>query len=109
MTLPTGTGWPDLDQYKDWARIYDPTDDEAIAAALNAVLEATVARCPVLLAIPCPSDVLYACLLWTNRLLSRRNSPDGIVGVNELGIATISRNDKDIIQLLSPYTAMVLG
>lgn len=109
MSLPTGTGWPDLDEYKDWARIRDTKDDVAIDQALTAVLSATVARCPMLADLACPTDVQYAVLLWTNRLLSRRNSPDGIVGVADLGIATISRYDRDIAEMLSPYVEVVIA
>ena len=80
MALPTGLNWPTVDEYKDWARIRDTSDDVAIDQALSAVMEAIVARAPSLATADCPTDVLYATLLWTNRLLSRRNSPDGIVG-----------------------------
>lgn len=109
MPLPTGTEWPDIDEYKIWARIYDISDDGAIQDALDAVQVAIVGRCPSLATAPCPGDVGYAVKLWTNRLLSRRNSPDGIVGVAELGIATIAGFDKDIAQMLRPYQAVVLG
>lgn len=89
----------------------DPTDardDGSIEDALKAVQEGIISRCPSLLALPCPNDVLYATLLWTNRLLARRNSPDGIVGVADLGVATIAKMDKDILEMLSPYVAQVM-
>jgi hypothetical protein len=104
-----GPGWPDVDEYKDWARIRDTTDDVAIDQALSAVQQAILARCPVLATATCPPDALYATLLWTNRLLSRRNSPDGIVGVADLGVATISKADRDVLQLLSPWLEPVLS
>jgi hypothetical protein len=106
-----GPGWPDLTDYKAWARIHDVTDDDAIQDALDAVQNAVIARCPTLAdtATPCPPDVNYATKLWTNRILSRRNSPDGIVGVADLGIATIARFDKDVAQLLSPFIGTVLA
>ena len=111
MTIPTGPGWPDVDEYKDWARIKpdDVRDDVAIDQALSAVASAIVSRCPVLVDALCPPEVVYASLLWTNRLLSRRNSPDGIVGVQDIGIATISRTDKDILQMLSPWVEVVIA
>lgn len=109
MPLPTGLNWPTVDEYKDWARIRDVSDDVAIDQALSAVMEAIVARAPTLATANCPTDVLYATLLWTNRLLSRRNSPDGIVGVADLGVATISRQDRDVLQLLSPWLEPVLS
>jgi hypothetical protein len=109
MPLPTGLNWPTVDEYKDWARIRDTSDDVAIDQALSAVMEAIVARAPTLATADCPTDVLYAVLLWTNRLLSRRNSPDGIVGVADLGVATIAKADRDVLQLLSPWIAPVLA
>lgn len=109
MALPTGPGWPDIDEYKQWARVTDTVDDVAIDQALLAVEEATIARCPSLAAIPCPNDVRYAVLLWTNRVLNRRNSPDGIVGVADLGVATISNWDKDIVQMLAPWIEPVIA
>lgn len=109
MALPTGLNWPTVDEYKDWARIRDTSDDVAIDQALSAVMEAIVARAPSLATADCPTDVLYATLLWTNRLLSRRNSPDGIVGVADLGVATIAKADRDVLQLLSPWVEPVLA
>jgi len=109
MALPTGPNWPDIDQYKDWARISDVRDDVAIDQALSAVQEAVVARAPTLATAPCPTDVQYAVLLWTNRILNRRNSPDGIVGVADLGIANVSRADRDVLQLLSPWVEPVIA
>jgi hypothetical protein len=109
MPLPTGLNWPTVDEYKDWARIRDTSDDVAIDQALSAVMEAIVSRAATLATADCPTDVLYATLLWTNRLLSRRNSPDGIVGVADLGVATISRQDRDVLQLLSPWLDPVLS
>jgi len=101
--------WPDLDEYKEWARITDTRDDAAIDQALAAATNAIIARCPVLMVESCPYEVQYATLLWTNRLLSRRNSPDGIVGVADLGIATVSRMDADIKQMLSPWLDQVVA
>jgi len=109
MALPTGLNWPTLDEYKDWARIRDTADDVAIDQALSAVMVAIVSRAPSLATADCPWDVNYATLLWTNRLLSRRNSPDGIVGVADLGVATIAKADRDVLQLLSPWLEPVLS
>jgi|SRR3954471_2490453 hypothetical protein len=109
MAQPTGPGWPDLDEYKEWARVPDAVDDVATDQALSAVKEAVIARCPGLAAAACPADVLYGCLLWTNRVLNRRNSPDGIVGVADLGVATIKTFDQDIKQMLSPWLEPVIA
>lgn len=109
MAPPTGLNWPDLQAYKSWARIYDTSDDVSIQEAIDAVKIAVVARCPGLQTIDCPNDARIAVLLWVNRLLSRRNSPDGVVGVGDLGIATVARADRDILQMLSPWWTPVLA
>lgn len=109
MTLPTGPGWPDLDAYKQWARVPDGADDIAIDQSLTAVKEAVVARCPVLATPACPSDAFYAVLLWTNRLMTRRQSPEAIVGVPDLGVIGLAAQDRDIAQLLSPWFDQVIA
>lgn len=114
MALPTGPGWPEVEEYKEWARIGtdavpDTLDDVAIDQALSAVKSAIVARCPGLSAAPCPADVLYACLLWANRLLVRRQSPEGIVGVPDMGMVTIATYDSDIRQMLTPWYEPVIA
>jgi hypothetical protein len=109
MALPTGLGWPDIDEYKQWARVVDTVDDVAIDQALSAVMAAIVARCPVLATAPCPEDALYACLLWTNRLLVRRQSPEGIVGIADMGAVKIMRTDADIDDLLAPWKEPVVA
>jgi hypothetical protein len=113
--------WLTTDQYKAWARITDTTDDAAIDQAVTAVMAAVAGRCPRLFITvnpliepppdppPPPDDVMEASLLWVNRLLARRNSPDGVVGVSDLGTAQILPQDTDIKRLLSPYTAMVVA
>lgn len=114
MPPPLGPGWPDLAEYKEWARIppTDTRDDAAIDQALAAVTSSIVERCPTMgpPANPaCPYELQYATLLWTNRLLSRRNSPDGIVGVADLGIATVAAVDKDILQMMRPWLDQVIA
>jgi hypothetical protein len=109
MALPTGPGWPDIDEYKQWARVADTVDDVAIDQALSAVKTAIVARCPVLATAACPADALYACLLWTNRILVRRQSPEGIVGIADMGAVPIVGSDKDVSQLLAPWTEPVVA
>lgn len=102
--------WPTVDDYKAWARIYDNTDDVAIGETQLAVQAAITTRCPnILTMMDVPEPVQLAAMLWTNRLMSRRNSPDGIVGVADLGIATIPKADKDINDMLAPYRAVVMS
>ena len=101
--------WPTADDYKAWARIgtADTLDDAAIAQAVAAVNTHVAGRCTLLDpdAEDLPADVVYACLLLTNRLLARRNSPEGIVGSFDGVIADIGRTDPDAGRLLRPYEA----
>ena len=105
--------WLTLDQYKAWARIGDTMDDDAIQANIDAVTaKFTLILRPVIWtdpAQPVPADIVEAGLLYVNRLLSRRNSPDGVVGVSDVGTATILPQDSDIKRLLGPYLTTVLA
>lgn len=111
--------WFTLDDYKAWARISDTMDDVAIQANIDAVdakfrkilnvwnpvVSQPIAPSPD----PFPADVTEAGLLYVNRLLSRRNSPDGVVGVSDVGTATILPQDSDIKKLLGSYLNTVLA
>lgn len=50
-----------------------------------------------------PDEVKQACLMQTNRLLSRRKSPDGVSGFGDFGAVRVSRVDPDIDELLMPF------
>lgn len=51
-----------------------------------------------------PEAVRQACLLVTNRLVKRRNSPEGVAGFDEFGTIRIStRDDPDAVRYLTPY------
>jgi hypothetical protein len=51
-----------------------------------------------------PAAVREACLLVTNRLVRRRNSPEGVAGFDEFGTIRISaRDDPDAVRYLTPY------
>jgi len=113
------TDWLTLEDYKAWARI-DPTDtldDTAISLAVAAAMEALELRAPVAFQvddtgtplIPVPSALIEAGNLLTNRLVARRNSPDGIVGVSDMGTARVQSYDADITALVSPWTEMTVA
>jgi hypothetical protein len=99
--------WPSADEYKAWARVpdADTVDDAAIGQAIDAVNVHVAGKCTMLDpdAEDLPADVVYAVLLLTNRLLARRNSPEGIVGSFDGVIADIGRYDPDAYRLLGPY------
>lgn len=110
--------WLTVDGYKAWARIdtADSADDAAITTATAAAAEAVELRAPRGFVtdeggaeIPPPAMLLEAGLLLTNRLMSRRNSPDGVVGVSDMGTATILSYDADIAKMIGPWTPMVVA
>lgn len=110
--------WLTLEDYKGWARIdtADTADDVAIQEAVDAAAAALEVRAPAGFKtddagqpIPPPAPVHQAGLLLTNRLMARRNSPDGVVGVSDMGTATILSYDADITALVSPWTAAVIA
>jgi hypothetical protein len=117
MAGPWGT-WLTMDDYKAYARIdpADVTDDAAISEAVDASMEAIQIRAPRAFVlddagqpVAPPYGTHQAGLLLTNRLMSRRNSPDGVVGVSDMGTATILSYDADINVLLSPWSEMVVA
>jgi hypothetical protein len=121
MALPAPVGtWLTVDEYKAYARIdgSDTTDDAAITEAVNSSMETIQLRAPAAFALdpdtgeplgPVPGAVHLAGLMLTNRLMARRNSPDGIVGVFDQGAARIMSTDADIVAQLSPWTPMVMA
>lgn len=113
-----GGPWLTAGAYKAWARIdvSDTADDPAIQAAVDAAQEALELRAPLGFVIdpegdplPVPAMLTQAGLLLTNRLMSRRNSPDGVVGVSDMGTATILSYDADISQMVGPWTEAVVA
>jgi hypothetical protein len=106
--------WLTVPEYKAWARIDtgDTADDAAITEAVDASMEgiegwAVKAFAPTVDVLPW--TVHQAGLLLANRLMARRNSPDGVVGVSDMGTATILANDADINRMLSRWTDSVLA
>jgi len=117
--MPASGAWLTLEDYKTWARIdsADTTDDAAISGAVAASMEALEIRAPLAFVTddtgaPIVGDspsLTQAGLLLSNRLMARRNSPDGIVGVSDMGTAQVLSYDADITALVSPWTEMVVG
>jgi hypothetical protein len=110
--------WLTVAEYKAWARIdpADTADDTAISEAVDASSEAIELRAPAAFQLdadgnplPVPKTVHQAGLLLANRLLSRRNSPDGVVGVSDMGTALIRSYDADISGLLGSWADSVVA
>lgn len=56
-----------------------------------------------------PADLVLAVNLLTSRYLARRNSPDGMVGLGDLGTVQVPFADADVKRLLAPYLPVVFG
>lgn len=57
-----------------------------------------------------PGALVEAVHLLIARLLARRNSPDGVVGVgDEFGPVRITHVDRDVMALIAPYRPVVFG
>jgi hypothetical protein len=50
-----------------------------------------------------PADVQIACILLSERLFKRFDSPGGVMGFSDIGAIRVSRNDPDVAALLDPY------
>jgi hypothetical protein len=99
-------GWPIVADYKAWARVTDSVDDAAIAQCLAAAVDHLDAELTLLDADEAiGGDVRQAALLLTNRLLARRNSPEGVVGGADGTVTNIGRSDPDVWRLVAPYVA----
>ena len=53
-------------------------------------------------------DLVQSVILLTGRYLARKNSPDGLVGMGELGVMRISQIDRDVQSLTGPYRKIVI-
>lgn len=53
--------------------------------------------------LPAPAALVEAVCLLAARYLARRNSPDGMVGVSDLGPARVPTIDRDVERLIDPW------
>lgn len=58
--------------------------------------------------IPAPAGLVMAVNLETHRLLARRNTPEGVVGMGEF-VGRIPATDADVAALLRPWRPFVFG
>lgn len=78
----------------------DDDDLDEIVAAVN-VLVAESPRCHGHVeGAPWPAPAVLGGTMLAARLHRRRNSPDGVASVGELGAVYVQRNDPDVAQLL---------
>ena len=56
-----------------------------------------------------PADLVQAVKLQTARMLQRRQSPDGLIGMGDLGVARVPVADRDVDALMRPYRRVVFG
>lgn len=54
-------------------------------------------------------DLVQAVILLTGRYLARRNSPDGLIGMGELGVMRVAAIDRDVQNLIATHRKVVLG
>lgn len=59
-------------------------------------------------AVPAPANLVMAVYLETHRLLARRNTPEGVVGMGEFA-GRIPATDADVAALLRPWRPIVFG
>ncbi|MGC4106051.1 MAG: hypothetical protein QM753_06810 [Thermomicrobiales bacterium] len=72
-------------------------------------VEIIVEGSPVTVQQPVDVEALQqAIVLLTGRYLARRNSPDGLVGMGELGVMRVSAIDRDVTSLIAPHRIVVV-
>jgi hypothetical protein len=53
-------------------------------------------------------DLVQAITLLTGRYMARRNSPDGLLNMGELGVMRMTTIDRDVQSLVGPHLRIVL-
>jgi hypothetical protein len=115
----------DLNSVKAYLRlnVADTLDDALLVTVMFAVEAEQRARCkpeafsvieppptdpevPTAVAV---SDVYHAALMRCARLYVRRASPEGLVGLGDLGVARVPTYDRDIDALEAPWRVVVLA
>ena len=56
-----------------------------------------------------PAAIVEACLIQAHRLFKRRESPEGVAGLNMFGTVTMGRLDPDVGRLVKPYRIRTVG
>ena len=56
-----------------------------------------------------PASLRQAVVLLVGRYRARRNSPDGLVGMGDLGVMRVPAADRDVAALIAPHRRVVFG
>lgn len=109
----------DVASLKGYLRIAsgDAIDDALLEEIVDAVEAEQRARCiPEAFVentetqeVTVSADLYHAALMRGARLYVRRASPEGLVGLGELGVARVPPYDRDIDALESPWRTVVLA
>lgn len=103
------------DHVVTWTGYNGTADDQVFLDAWNAAEQYVANRCtwPTVdvtgQPVAPPGDLVQAVNLLTARYLDRRNSPNGVVGLGDLGAVTLPSADVDVKALLGPYRRVVFG
>lgn len=112
-------GTPTLDDVKAWLGLDadDTADDVVLSESLAAALAAQANVCLYpydedVADTYFPPDLTEAIYLRTQRLASRRNSPEGVIGLAGVGGefvgARVPTGDPDVLRLEGPWLMMVV-
>lgn len=59
--------------------------------------------------IDAPADLVMAVNLQTARILTRRSSANGILGMSDMGAVRVPGTDPDVARLMDPYQPVAFG
>jgi hypothetical protein len=111
---PTGTGWPVVQDVKDYLRVgSDTTDDTVVTQQLNAAIAWVSSRVGAQW-LPengglLPYPLYTATVMEAARLYRRRDSVDGTIGWGDMGVVRVGPKDPDIETMLAPYLNVVFA
>lgn len=90
-----------------------PAEDLAVAHDAAESFIASRCRWPLVASdgsvLDAPDALKQAVKLLVGRYLARRNSPDGIVGMDDLGAVRVGATDRDVEALIAPWKPVVFG
>lgn len=90
-----------------------PTEELGVAHAAAESFVSSRARWPRVASdgtlLDPPGAIVEAIKLMTARYLQRRNSPDGLVGMGDMGAVRVTSVDRDVVALIAPWSPAVFG